>query len=452
MQKSDLNENILNVQNRTIFCRDNLEILTGINTETIDLVYLDPPFNKKKVFTSPISSAAEGASFSDIFREKDVKDEWAITIQEDNPALYGLLDFAKYAEGKRSYNYCYLCYISIRLIEIRRVLKDTGSVYLHCDPLMSHYLKLMMDCIFGEKCFRNEIIWCYSSPSNATKWFYRKHDIILFYAKNDNKFSANDVLIPHKRIDKKLKKFGHTGEYAQTTDMEILKQGKVPNDWWQDITEAYKLVTEYMSYPTQKPTALLERIIKASSDEGDVVLDPFCGCATTCVAAEKLNRQWIGVDVGEKTHKFVKDRLVKEASGRQADLAGDMKNGKLSADLYWDKKITFTTSPPKRNDNGYDPIEKKYVYIFSNPNFEGEYKVGIAKDWKLRLNSYQTSDPERSYEKEFYYLTPYYRQIEAAVHDKFENTHEWVRAELEEIKQFVEGYKPIPQEKAKEIF
>ena len=131
-----------NIKNRTIFCRDNLDILRGINSESVDLVYLDPPFNKKKVFTAPIGSQAEGAEFSDIFKRADVKDEWLDLIEFDYPDIYKLISAVKEISPS-DYNWCYLSYMAIRLIECHRVLKSTGSLYLHCDPTMSHYLKAL---------------------------------------------------------------------------------------------------------------------------------------------------------------------------------------------------------------------------------------------------------------------------------------------------------------------
>ena len=153
------------IKNRTLFCKDNLDILQNIDSHTIDLIYLDPPFNKKKVFTAPIGSSAEGASFKDYFREEDVKDEWLQTIKEDHIELYNFLNGVKNISSNKQYlyNYCYLAYMAIRLLEMHRILKDTGSLYFHCDPTMSHYIKLLMDIIFGEKNFRNEIIWCYEN-------------------------------------------------------------------------------------------------------------------------------------------------------------------------------------------------------------------------------------------------------------------------------------------------
>ncbi len=148
-----------NVPSRTIFCDDNLDIMRGINSECIDLIYLDPPFSKNKKFNAPIGSSAEGAEFSDIFRKEDVKDERLVTIREDHPELYHYLNGIKGVGN--SYNFAYLAYMAIRLLECHRILKSAGSAYLHCDPAMSHYLKSLMDCVFGEKNFQNEIVWRY---------------------------------------------------------------------------------------------------------------------------------------------------------------------------------------------------------------------------------------------------------------------------------------------------
>ena len=181
-QKSaDLGCNILN---RTIFCHDNIDVLSGINTECIDLIYLDPPFNKKKIFSAPIGTTAEGASFKDIFTRQDVKEEWVQSIKEDYFSIHRLLEAVRDIEGRQSYNFCYLCYMAIRLIECHRILKDTGSLYLHCDPTMGHYLKLMLDCIFEEKNFRSEIIWNGGSVSgykSQKKGWIREYDNTILY-------------------------------------------------------------------------------------------------------------------------------------------------------------------------------------------------------------------------------------------------------------------------------
>ncbi len=440
-----------NISNRTIFCRDNLDILQGINSNSIDLIYLDPPFNKKKIFTAPLVSSARGASFSDIFTAEDVKDEWLQTIKEDQDKLYSFLESVRVIEGGTSYNFCYLAYMAIRLMEMHRVLKDTGSIYYHCDPTMSHYIKILMDIVFGEKNFINEIIWCYSKWRNEAKSFPKNHDVIFLYQRT-NMFSLNlqyqeeinkDKLQDIKRgyhsqgkrllvydansplVEEKIK----SGKYEKIVYIkEKNLKGTLVPDYWNIPSLRSSKSKERTDYPTQKPLALLERIIKASSNEGDIVLDPFCGCATTCIAAEKLNRQWIGIDVSVIAYELVQDRLKNEVANPD-NL------------LQYKNNIHFYTDPPTRTDTEEDYTLKKYVYIISNAKFPDEYKVGIAKDYKARLNSYQTSDPDRGYRLEYKIHTPLFREIEQYVHNIFENKHEWVRADLQDIISAIKSYK-----------
>ncbi|MCH9734635.1 MAG: HNH endonuclease [Actinomycetia bacterium] len=284
------------IKNRTVFCRDNLEILRGIDDDSIDLIYLDPPFNKKKQFTAPIGSTAEGASFRDIFHERDVKAEWIGLIADQFPVL------AEYLQGVDNIghksNKPYLCYMAIRLMELRRVLKPTGSIYLHCDPTMSHYLKLLLDCIFGERNFQNEVVWKYRSGGASKNRFARKHDLIYLYSKTGT-YSFNVQREPYDAV------------IAESRKDKFHPEGKMVSDVW-DISIPSFSSKERVGYPTQKPIALLERIITVSSNKGDVVLDPFCGCATTLVAAERLQRQWIGIDISQKAYELVKDRLSRE--------------------------------------------------------------------------------------------------------------------------------------------
>ncbi len=410
-----------NISNRTIFCKDNLDILQGINSNSIDLIYLDPPFNKKKIFTSPIRGSAKGASFSDIFTAEDVKDEWLQTIKEDQDKLYSFLESVRVIEGRTSYNFCYLAYMAIRLMEMHRVLKDTGSIYYHCDPTMSHYIKILMDIIFGEKHFRNEIVWGYRTGGVSSHYFPRKHDIILNYGK-----TGQTLHNPIKETVLYDKPF--------FTDVAANRDGKYPVEvyvrdvWDNEIKAVINVSKQRTGYPTQKPLALLERIIKASSNEGDIVLDPFCGCATTCIAAEKLNRQWIGIDVSVIAYELVQDRLKNEVANPD-NL------------LQYKNNIHFYTDPPTRTDTEEDYTLKKYVYVISNAKFPDEYKVGIAKDYKARLNSYQTSDPDRGYRLEYKIHTPLFREIEQYIHNIFENKHEWVCADLQDIISAIKSYK-----------
>ena len=483
------NEHIsCNVKNRSVFCSDNLDILRNINSDCIDLIYLDPPFNKKKVFTASIGSIAEGASFLDVFKEKDVKEEWIQTIKEDNPDLYELLmSLKKWGDrSNSSYNFAYLAYMAIRLLEMRRILKDTGSLYLHCDPTMSHYLKLLLDIIFSEKNFRNEIVWNRTGSRGkgsqyASKSWGTNTDIILFYSKSDN-FSLH----PYKGIEENdiSKRFPYENEKGeryytgiplwcqpsmgdrpnlcyewrgfknphpsgwrlskerieeeyQKGNIVIRKDGKLErrkyqkdykgepvDNIWADIKIASG--KERTGYPTQKPLELLERIISASSNKGDIVLDPFCGCATTCVAAEGLERKWVGIDVSIKAYELVQQRLKEGIEKRYG--------------LLYNSKPVFFRDPPRRTDSGTTEVEKKYVYIISNVAYPSEYKVGIAKDWQARLNAYQTSDLNKGYKLEHKLHTQYFRVIEKHIHKIFESKHEWIQAKLKEIKREIFSY------------
>ena len=412
------------IKNRTLFAHDNLDILRGIDSDCVDLIYLDPPFNKKKIFTAPTGSDAEGASFSDIFREEDVKEDWLLDIKEDHFAIHNLLSAVRVIEGRTSYNFCYLAYMAIRLMECQRILKSTGSIYLHCDPTMSHHLKLLLDCIFGEKNFLNEVIWAYRSGGVSKKWFGRKHDILLFYAKKIGKHYFNVSKERSYNRDNKPYRFKGVTEY-EDDEGKWYTLASLRDIW--DISMLGRTKKERVGYPTQKPLELLERVITASCPEDGIVLDPFCGCATTCVAAERLKRRWVGVDVSKKAFDLVQERMKKEVEWEGSLFAEDL--------------VDFQTSPPARTDMGVDTRVKKYVYIISNKEWKNEWKVGIASNVKKRLNSYQTSDPNRAYVLEYSFLTPNFREIEAYIHERYENRHEWVREpDMQKIVKDIKGF------------
>lgn len=410
----------LNVKPRTIFCRDNLDVLRGINSECIDLIYLDPPFNKNKVFTAPLGSSAEGAAFKDIFSEEDVKDEWVKTIEQDDPKLHSLLAGIKSFSTK--YNYCYCVYMAIRLIEMGRVLKKTGSVYLHCDQTMAHYLKLVLDCIFGEENFRNEVIWYYKNASRGKKKFANAHDIVFWFSKsNKYLFNRDDIL---QEFESGMTKWRYTRGGQAGKD---IPKGKTPDDVLV-MPSLNAMSKERTGYPTQKPLELLKRIVRASSNKGDMVLDPFCGCATTCIAAEAEQRQWVGIDVSYKAYELVKMRLKKD----------------IKSEL-WGGEPNFTTELPKRGKTG-NGRNKKYVYVISHPKYSNEYKVGVAKDLESRLASYQIADPERAYKIEYSKETPYYNEIEKYIHQEFDNKREWVSGDVNDIRKAIERWSPKQRE------
>jgi len=300
-----------NFANRTIWTGDNLEILRGMNSATVDLIYLDPPFNSNRTYEAPVGSQAAGAAFKDSWSLSDLDVAWMGLIADEHPAIAYALDAAGRTHGKGMQSY--LTMMAVRLLELRRVLKPSGSIYLHCDPFASHYLKMLMDAIYGPQRFRNEIIWGYTGPgSPKMRQFNRKHDVILWYARGDTwTFNADAVRLPHHAKTEANYKPGLEGSGHADTP---LRSGKVPETWWIEAKGNGLAITarqqrQYIGYPTQKPRALLERIIAASSNPGDVVLDPFCGCATACVAAERLDRQWIGIDLSPKAAELVLYRL-----------------------------------------------------------------------------------------------------------------------------------------------
>ncbi len=187
-----------NWKHQTIWTGDNLYIMRGLNSESVDLIYLDPPFNSKASYAAPIGSKAAGAAFKDTWTLSDVDAEWVNLMEAKHPVLHRVL-LAAMTNSDKSY----LAYMAVRLLEMHRLLKDTGNMFLHCDPNMSHYLKLVMDAIFGSKNFRNEIVWCYSQGGKSKKSFGRKHDVILFYSKSSKyAFNADSVRIPMRSGDK----------------------------------------------------------------------------------------------------------------------------------------------------------------------------------------------------------------------------------------------------------
>ena len=242
------------------------------------------------------------------------------------PVLYHYISSVGMIQGKAMM--AYLAYMAQRIIEMHRVLKDTGSIYLHCDPTASHYLKIIMDLVFGANNFRNEVVWHYSDGSSPAKDFKRKHDIILRYSRT-NRYTYNTIVLEalnKERYNKTEEETGrkyfedtHHGRYKRY----YLDDGRRTDDVWSYLeNKTFRQLNsqskERTGYPTQKPLALIDRIIKASSNEGDVVLDPFCGCATTCVSAQHLGRKWIGIDIEEKARELVVTRLS-DAGGLFSD-------------------------------------------------------------------------------------------------------------------------------------
>ena len=290
-----------------LYYGDNLGILrTEIAPESVDLIYLDPPFNSNAsynvLFRSPegSKSKAQIEAFDDTWHWGDDAEFYFNEVLESgNTRAAEMLRAMRSFLGENDMM-AYLTMMAVRLLELHKVLKPAGSLYLHCDPTASHYLKILLDAVFGARNFCNEIIWWYGGGGASKKKWGKKHDIIFFYSKSDAwKFNVDEVREAYK-WDK--------GQPRADGSVRDLKKGKIPDDVFQ-IHGIMPWAKEHLGYPTQKPLALLERIIKASSKEGDVVLDPFCGCGTAVHAAEKLRRKWIGMDITHLAISLIEKRL-----------------------------------------------------------------------------------------------------------------------------------------------
>ncbi|HEY5207287.1 MAG TPA: DNA methyltransferase, partial [Roseiarcus sp.] len=355
-----------------LYYGDNLDVLrASVGTESVDLVYLDPPFNSNAsynvLFKAPggAQSPAQIEAFDDTWHWNESAERAFDEVMASGHSDAAIMLKAMRSALGENDMMAYLAMMAVRLLELHRVLKPTGSLYLHCDPTASHYLKILLDAIFGKLNFRNEIVWRRAMPKwHAYSRFPSTHDVILSYNKGSTslwnalyldynssyikshysnieegtgrRYQLDNTLNPnpnrpnltyewngHKRVwrwtREKMQKLHDEGRLIYTSSgMPRYKRyldempGAPVTDFWDDIPPINSQADERLGYPTQKPLALLERIIAASSNEGDVVLDPFCGCGTTVHAAQKLKRQWIGIDVTHLAIALIERRL-KEA-------------------------------------------------------------------------------------------------------------------------------------------
>ncbi|HEY93162.1 MAG TPA: site-specific DNA-methyltransferase [Dehalococcoidia bacterium] len=322
------------LKTNVLYFGDNLEILHKyIPDNSIDMIYLDPPFSSKKDYNIIFKEAtgerseAQIKAFSDTWTwDKIAERTYYDIVQAAPPEVATLIDAMHSVLGNNDVM-AYLVMMTPRLVELHRVLKDTGSLYLHCDPTASHYLKLVLDRVFGPRNFKNEIVWHYRRWTAPSKKFQRLHDIVFFYTKEDN-YTFNEILIPYTEgsVERKtqgvLHRFKRGEEPVLVSDKELQAEGVLANDVFQ-IPFVAPSAKERLGYPTQKPLTLLERIIKASSNESDIVLDSFCGCGTALVAAHKLNRRWIGIDITHLAIRVMSKRLKDSFPGIEFEVIGE---------------------------------------------------------------------------------------------------------------------------------
>ena len=319
-----------NAITRGVYIADNLNFLRSLNDECIDLVCIDPPFAKNETFTGdklkpPLTpqeaeierrllshwglanarqaSAAgivwpEGSArggYKDIWSwEEDIHEDWLTSLEHDYENISKIIDTTRYVHSDSVA--AYLCYMAIRIIEIHRVLKPTGSLYLHCDHTVNGYLRQLLDSVFGRDNFQNEIVWCYRKWTNSAMYFQNNHDTIFYYSKSKGSHTFNklfDYDAPQK-----------------TKIAEEQTKTALPDYWHIPIINSQ--AKERTGYPTQKPVSLAERIIEASTNPGDVVLDCFAGCAYASVAAERLGRRWVACDFNPRAWTVFKRQFNKK--------------------------------------------------------------------------------------------------------------------------------------------
>ena len=369
----------MSVVSRTVFVGDNLPVLRGLEAESVDMVYADPPFNSNQNYAAPIGSKAAGAMFRDTWTLNDIDKAWSGEIRGMMPAVSAIIETAGMSAGSGMQSY--LTMMAVRLIEIRRILRPSGTMYLHCDTTAGAYLRVLCDAIFGYGQCRNELRWKRTSAHSRARRFGPVHDTILLYSRSDG-YRWHKIYQPYdaEYVDKIYR---HKDEYGERYCADNLtaaglregsseswrdvdpsakgrhwaiprtfpgadkipkgthdaldyldsigriywpKNGGMPRfvrylsdmpgmtaqDMITDISPIGSSAKERTGYPTQKPLALLRRFIEASTAPGDMVLDPFCGCATALIASEGLGRQWIGIDVSSVAVRLVHERMRDE--------------------------------------------------------------------------------------------------------------------------------------------
>jgi len=445
------------LKTNVLYYGDNLEILRKyIPDNSIDLVYLDPPFNSKKDYNilfkenGGVESEAQIKAFTDTWHWTQTAENTYHDIVTNGPLKVGQLIGALHDAIGQNDVMAYLVMMTTRLIELRRVLKLTGSLYLHCDPTASHYLKLMLDQIFGPANFRNEIVWKRTTAHNDPKRFGRIHDILLFYSKSANptwnpgfasydpeyietyyrytdeggkKFLSRDLTAPSHgstsgqyewrgKHPPQGRMWAYTRENMERLEAEErifytesgyprLKQylddmpGMPAQSIWTDVLNIRSWHKEALGYETQKPLALLERIIMASSNEGDIVLDPFCGCGTALVAAQKLNRRWIGIDITHLAITLMRNRLQDSFPGIQFEVIGepaDLASAKVLArqDRYqfqWWALGLIKARPLGEKKKGADKGIDGVIQFIDDPSGKGKRAVVQVKSGHVGVNA-----------------------------------------------------------------
>lgn len=364
-------------QPNTLYYGDCLDIMADFPEKSVDLICLDPPFNSDRRYNnifknSGLKTEAQIKAFDDVWHWNEQSAERVQRVKNAvaNPASKVIAGFEGFTPQSKMLSYT--SYMAERLFVMHRILKDTGSIYLHCDPYASHYLKLILDAIFGEENYRNEIIWSYQGTGQPRNAFKRKHDTILFYAKSKDSFFSDDGSNePISDFSKsKYTREDEKGRYKEirhkdgSIHRQYMRTHQRMRDVW-DIPIINAMAKERLDYPTQKPLKLYDRIVKASSNPGDLVLDPFAGCGTTIEAALINQRDVIGIDILPFAIRLINEHRIKPhgrepfpMQGIPVDMDTATQLAKSDHFKFQDWAVSlidgFAANPKKIGDDGID--------------------------------------------------------------------------------------------------
>ena len=380
------------MQTDALYYGDCLDWMQKWDDKSVDIIYLDPPFNSKATYNQLFQMDGCGDAQFRAFADTWVWDEAAadrLSMYENAPGrdAYDVIIGLKRILGSCGM-LAYLSYMAERLEQMQRLLKDTGSIYLHCDPTASHYLKVLMDAIFtgtGKGKFLNEILWLYKTGGVSQRWFARKHDNILFYSKT-NRYTFH----PQKEKSYLKHRYGFSNiKVLQDSQGYYTEVGM--RDYW-DIPALRGNQPEAVGYPTQKPEALLERIIKASSNEGDTVLDPFCGCGTTVAVAKELKRQFIGIDISSFAIDLVQGRRLKDKTIPVYGIPQDLRSAeKLATENPFNfESWAITRLPgfvPNTKQVGDGGIDGRASIAHKPDDWDSKLALAQVKGGKFNLSS-----------------------------------------------------------------
>ena len=381
----------------SLYYGDCLDWMSRWDDSSVDLIYLDPPFNSNANYNILYSSEGGGdaqfRAFSDTwYWDAAAADRIGMYENATGRPAHGVIVGLHRMLGSTGM-LAYLTYMAERLEQMHRLIKPTGSIYLHCDPTASHYLKLILDAIFGAKHFRNEIVWCYSRPSAPNqRQLSRVHDIVFWYSKGSEwTFNPDAIRQPYAASSRAREGYGANASKVADGTVQLDGRGKFPESWIY-IPPLKGNSKEHLGYPTQKPITLLNRIISASSNKGDVVLDPFCGCGTAIDAAHRLDRRWVGIDISSFAIDLIRNRRLQNENIPTQGIPYDLQSArKLASEQPFSfESWAVTRIPgfvPNTKQTADGGVDGRATLASKPDNYDSRLAVAQIKGGKFSLSA-----------------------------------------------------------------